>query len=106
MRWNKKPFLSLNVIKGEILSYGSKEILRYYHYQSDPKLGSGIVAIGRISCNCHVCTTILSLSLYSKIKEAVNMPRYGRVYNCKYSQILGCYNNWIINIFLDDVTDE
>ena len=35
-----------------------------------------------------------------------NHPRYGRVYNCKYSQILGCHNNWILIQFSDDGTDE
>ena len=29
-----------------------------------------------------------------------------RVYNCKYSQILGFHNNWILMIFLDDGIDE
>ena len=41
--------------------------------------------------------TILSISLDSKINESVNQPRYGRVYNWNYSQILSCHNNWIIN---------
>ena len=41
-----------------------------------------------------------------KIKGAVNQPRYGRVYNLKSSQILGCHNNWIIIIVFDDGTDE
>ena len=26
------------------------------------------------------------------------------MYNCKYSQIIGCHNNWIIIVFLDDGT--
>ena len=97
--WNNTLFPSLNVIYGKTSPYGSKGILRYYHYRSNPKLGSGIVAIRIIPFNCHACTTILSLSWDSKIKEAVNQPRYGRVYNFKYSQIVGCHNNWIIMIF-------
>ena len=56
----------------------------------------GIVAIIIIPCSFHSCTTILSLSWNSKVKEDFNHPRYGRVYNCKYSQIIGCHNNFII----------
>ena len=106
MIWNNKRFPSLNVINGKTSPYISKGILRHYHYRSDPKLGLEIVAIIRIPCNCHACTNILSLSCYSKIKEAVNHPRYGRANNCKYSQILIFHNNWITMNFLDDVTDE
>ena len=57
-------------------------------------------------CSCHTCRYILSISWYSKNKEAVNQPWYGRVYNYKYYQILGCHNNWILIIVLDDRTDE
>ena len=85
-------------------TYGSKVIIKHYHYCSDPKLGPGIVAIRRIQCSCYDCKTILSLSWGSKIKVAVNQPRYGRVYNFKYSQILGCCNNCILIICLDDGT--
>ena len=63
--------------------YGSNDILRHYQYWSDLKLGTGIVEIRRITYNFHACTTILSLSWDSKIKEAVNQPIYGRVHNCK-----------------------
>ena len=82
--------------------YGSKRILRNYHYRSDPRICLGIVSTRRIPCSCHACTTILSLSWDSKTKEAFNQPRYGRVYNCKYSQIPGCHNNWIIMNYFDD----
>ena len=90
----------------EISSYGRKGILRHYHYCSDPKLGLGIVAIRRISCSCHSCITISFIYLDLNIKESVNQTRYGRVYNCKYSQILGCHNNWIIIICFDDGINE
>ena len=63
MRWNN-IFSSLNVINGKTLLYGSKVIIRHYHYRSDPKLGPGIVAIRRIPCSCHACTTILYLPWY------------------------------------------
>ena len=48
---------------------------------------------------------IISL-LGLKTKESVNQPIYGRLYYYKYSQIIGCHNNWISMIFLDDGTDE
>ena len=66
--WKNKSFPSLNVINGKTSPYAIKVILRHYHYQSDPKLGPGIVAIIRITCSCYDCTTILSLSWDSKIK--------------------------------------
>ena len=97
---------SLNFINGKTYPYGSKVILRHYNFQSDPKLGPGIVVIRRIPYNCHASTTILYLSWDSKIKEAVNQPRYGIVYNWKYSQILGFHNNWIIINSLDGGTYE
>ena len=99
MRWNNKLFPSLNSIHGKKSPYGSKGILRYYHYQSYPKLSPVIVAIRRITCSCHYCTTVLSLYWYLKTKEAFNQPIYGRFYNCKYSQIIGCHNNWVLMNF-------
>ena len=45
IRWNNKNFTSLNVINGKTSTYGSKVILRNFHYRPDPKLGPGIVAI-------------------------------------------------------------
>ena len=100
MRWNNKLFPSLNVINRKSSSYESKGILRHYHYRSDPKLVPGGVSIRIIPCTYHACTIIFSLYWGSKIKEASNQPRYGRLYNCKYYQIIGCHNNWIIIIFL------
>ena len=106
MQWNNKMFPSLNDINGKPPPYGSKGILRHYHYRSDPKLGPGIFSIIRIPCNCHTCTTILYLSWDSKIKRAANQPIYGRVYNCNYSQFIVCHNNCIIMNVFDDETYE
>ena len=99
MIWNKELFSSFNVINGKTSPYASKAILRHYHYLSDPKIGLVIFSIRRITCSFHDCTNILSLSWDPKIKEAVNQPRYGRVYHCKYFQIIGCHNNWNLMIF-------
>ena len=96
MIWNKKPFPSLYVINGKTSPYASKGILRHYHHRSDPKLGTGIVDIIIIPSSCHACAAILYLSWDYNIKESVNQPKYRRVYNCKYSQIIGCHNNWIL----------
>ena len=41
----KQKFPSLNVKNGKISPYGSKLVLRNYHYHSDPKLGPGTVAM-------------------------------------------------------------
>ena len=51
MQCNNKLFPSLNVINGKSSPYGSKGILRNYHYRSDPKLGPGIVAIIIVPCS-------------------------------------------------------
>ena len=44
MRWNNKLFTALNVINEKTFLFSNKGILRHYHYQSDPKLGLGIVS--------------------------------------------------------------
>ena len=100
MRWINKLFLSLNFINGKALPYASKIIIKHYHYRSDPKLSLMVVAIRIIPCSCHACKTILSISWYSKITEAVNQPKNGRVYHLKYSQIIGCHNNCILILFI------
>ena len=84
---------------------GSKVILRHYHYRSDTKLGPIIIDIGRTPFICHACITQY-LPWYSKIIDACNQPRYGRVYNQKYSKISGSHNNWILIVFLDDGADS
>ena len=86
--------------------YGIKRIIKHYSYRSYPKLSPGIFSIGIIPCNFHACKNILSLYWDSKIKEAVNRPRYGRLYNCKYSQIVGCHNNWMLMIYYYYGIDE
>ena len=103
---NNKLFPSLNIIDGKSSPNGSKGIIIHYHYRSDPILGPGIFAIRIITCSCYACRKILSVSCDQKTKEAFNQPRYSRVYNFKYSKIIGCQNNWIIMIFFDDETDE
>ena len=99
MRCNNELFPSLNVMNVRTLPFASKVIQRNYHHRSDPKLGMGIVAIIIIPCSCHACTNILYISWDFKTKEAVNQPRHGIFYNFKYSQIIGCNNNWILMIF-------
>ena len=72
--------------------------------RSDTKLGQVVVDIRIINCSCHYFTTKLSLPWDSKIKDACNQPRYGRVYDCKYYLIVESHNNWIIMNFTDDGT--
>ena len=61
--------------------YGSKGVLRHYHYRSHLKLGQGAVSVRRIPCGCQACTTQLSLPWNSKIKDACNQAKYERVYD-------------------------
>ena len=95
----KQKISSLDIMNEKLSPHGSWGILSHYHYCSDPKLGPGIVPILRMTCSCHACSKVLSLYWDSKIKESFNHSRYGRVHNCKYSQIIGCHNNCIIMIF-------
>ena len=77
--WNEILFQLLNVINGKTGPYGSKVVLRHYHYWSDPKLGLVVVVLRIIPCSCDGYTTQLSLPYYCKIKDACNKPRYGIV---------------------------
>ena len=74
-------FSIIKFMNGKKSPDGSKFIIRHYHYWSDTKLDPGIFSMRRIPCSWHACTTIWSISWYSKTKEAVNHPRYGTVYN-------------------------
>ena len=62
IRRNNKLFPSLNVINCKTWPYASKGIQLHYHCRSGSKLGPGIVVIRRITCSCHACIDILSLS--------------------------------------------
>ena len=68
---NKNNYPSLNVNNGKPSPYGSKGILRHYHYRPDTKFGRGIVSIGTIQWSWHYYTTILSLTWDSTIKERI-----------------------------------
>ena len=57
--------------------YGSKGVLRNYHYLLVPKLGPVIVSIIIIPWSWHYCTTQLYLPWDSIIKDAYNQPKYG-----------------------------
>ena len=95
LQWNNKFFPSLEIVNVKIAPY------RGYG-----KLGQVIVADQMIPLGCYSCATQLYIPRDSKIKDASNHLRYGRVYYCKYSLILGYHNTWIIMKFLDDVTDK
>ena len=106
LQQNNKNIPSLNVIIGKTASYGSKFVLRQYHYMSDIKLVPRFVSLKIISCSYHACKTQLYMTWGYKIKDAYNHPIYGRVYGRKYFIILGSQNNWIIMNFIDDGTYE
>ena len=99
MRWNNKHFPSLYVINNKTSPHIMKGILRRYHYPSNLKLVPGIIVIRSILSHFYACTTILSLSWDLETKEAQIYLIHGKVYNYKYSHILGCHNNWIIMVF-------
>ena len=75
---NNKKIPSLNVIIGKTAPYGSKVVLRHYHYMSDPKLVPGFVSLKIISCSYHACKTQLYMTWGYKIKDEYNHPIYGR----------------------------
>ena len=106
IKWNNKTFVPLNIINVKTSPHVSKGILRHHHFLLDTKLGLCVVAMGIIPCKFHPCTTMLYLYWDSNTKGAVNQPRCGILYNCKYCKILGLHNNWIIMIIFDDGTFE
>ena len=61
-RWNNKNTQSFNVIIGKTAPYGSKVLLRHYHYKYDPKLDKGVVSLKKIPCCYNACTTQLYLT--------------------------------------------
>ena len=72
---NTQMIMSNNTLDGIWRCFSINNII------SRPMIGPGIVEVRTIPYSCHDRTTILSLSWYSKIKEAVNQPIYGIVYN-------------------------
>ena len=98
--------LLLNLINVKTAPYRSKGVLRNYHSRSDPKLVQVVISVVIIPFSFQACTTQLSLSWDSKIKDTCNQPIYVIVYGCKYSLMLGYHYNWIIMNFLDDLLYE
>ena len=105
LRWNK-IFPSLNVLNRKLSLHGSKGVLRHYHYRSDTKIGPGIFVTRRITFSFQACTIKLSLPRKSTIKDTRNQTKYRKVYDCKYSLVIGSHNNWIIINFLGYGTDN
>ena len=65
----------------------------------------------RIPCLCENCCEMLDKKWISGVRPE-NQPCYSPVLNCKYHDILGNYNNWIImpfmkcsNVSEDDIKD-
>ena len=106
LRRNNIFFPSLNIINIKTALYGSKGFLIHYKYRPDQKLCQGDVSVRIINHSCHDFTTQISLTWNSKIKDTCTQSRYGRVYDCKYSPIIGYQNNWIIMNLIDDGKDE
>ena len=99
MRWNNKNFTSLNFINGKTSPYGSKGVIKKLPLLVRSKIRPGSFCNYKNSMQL-TCLHRYNISILGlKIKVTVNYPRYGIVYNCKYSQILCCRNNWTIFIF-------
>jgi hypothetical protein len=71
----------------------------------DPKLTEGQCAMRRIPCLCEECTKQLDKDWIPQV-PAADQPRYGKVERCKYSNILGSYNDWIIMPFKHGVDNS
>ena len=98
MTWTKSKFPKLNIANGRNKVYGSGTVLSHYHYRFDPRIGHGKCAMRRIPCLCKHCLDTLDKKWISG-ECAEDQPCYAPVLNCKYNQILGHYNNWIIMEF-------
>ena len=96
----------MNVIHVKTSPCGGKGVLTHNHYRSDPNLGQGFVSIWIISISFQSCTTQLSLTWGSKIKNACNHPIHGKACDFKYFLIIRSHNNWMVISYGDDGINE
>ena len=99
MTWTKSKFPKLKIAKNKEKIRDSSSVLSHYHYRFDPRLGHGKCAMRRIPCLCDQCCEMLDKKWIPGV-NAENQPCYSPVLNCKYHDILGDYNNWIIMPFI------
>ena len=95
-------FRSFNTINGITPTHIRNDVLGNYNYRYDPKLGQRFVAIIITPCSCNDFTTHIYLPWDTKIEDACNKPRHGRVFNWNSYLIIGSHNNCIIMNFIDD----
>jgi len=98
MTWTQSCFKSIKVADGRSKVCGCETVISHYHYRVDPKLGEGKCLMRRIPCLCQACNSQLKRKWLPGV-EPSNQPRYQNVTNCKYSNVLGDYNQWIIMPF-------
>ena len=85
---NSKGFCN---VKGE--KYNG--MLSRYHLHFDPQLSVNKAALRRIPCACESCTKQLSLPWVVNV-DASKQPRFLHNNMCKYNNIFGKFNDWII----------
>jgi hypothetical protein len=107
MAWKRSKFPKMSVANNKSKIRGSSTVLSHYHYRCDPNLGNSKCAMRRISCLRQACTDQLDEDWIPGV-ESEKQLCYAPVLNCKYNQILGNYNNWIIMPFnaTEDTGDD
>ena len=70
-------------------------MLSCYHLHCDPQLSLYKAALRRIPFECSTCLIKLA-SLWKENVEAHLQPRFQHNDRCKYHEIFGYYNEWMI----------
>ena len=84
---------------------GRNNILLYYHYKVDPKIGKGICKILRIPCACPACVAQHDKYWLPTIAPSYQ-PSYARVELFYYNKIIEHYKYLIIIKLLDNKTPQ
>jgi hypothetical protein len=74
-----------------------KGISSMYNIQSNPDLGLGRVAVGRVPCSCDTCTTQLQQPWIPGV-DANNQPRYASSVDGSLCEIFDGLNDWKLAI--------
>ena len=92
---NTNQFPELPLCSPHSKPHGARGLRKHYHLRFNLKLGNGVCAIIRISCNCVACTSMIYKHWISGIPPD-KQEHYKPVINCTYWLVLGTFNNWNI----------
>ena len=102
---NNKQFTKQNIAEVRKPYHGVNGILTCYHIRCDPYLGLGRYEIRIIPSDFIELINSVCLQWYPYLAPKYQ-PRYSSVTQCKYYQILGKHNYWLMVYFIDNGTDD